>query len=74
MDKKIENKTEELRGKAKEGVGRVTDDKELESQGKAGQDCRQTDADAHASIPSSFVGRGYRPIGLKLNSTRLATR
>jgi uncharacterized protein YjbJ (UPF0337 family) len=37
MDKKIENKTEELRGKAKEGVGRVTDDKELESQGKADQ-------------------------------------
>jgi uncharacterized protein YjbJ (UPF0337 family) len=37
MDKKIDNKAEELRGKAKEGVGRVTDDKELENQGKADQ-------------------------------------
>jgi uncharacterized protein YjbJ (UPF0337 family) len=37
MDKKIDNKADELRGKAKEGVGRVTDDKELENQGKADQ-------------------------------------
>jgi uncharacterized protein YjbJ (UPF0337 family) len=37
MDKKIDNKAEELRGKAKEGVGHVTDDKELENQGKADQ-------------------------------------
>jgi uncharacterized protein YjbJ (UPF0337 family) len=37
MDKKIDNKAEELRGKAKEGVGRVTNDEELENQGKADQ-------------------------------------
>jgi len=37
MDKKIDNKAEELRGKAKEGVGRVTNDEELANQGKADQ-------------------------------------
>jgi uncharacterized protein YjbJ (UPF0337 family) len=37
MDKKIDNKAEELRGKAKEGVGRATNDEELENQGKADQ-------------------------------------
>ncbi|HEX4221061.1 MAG TPA: CsbD family protein [Pseudonocardiaceae bacterium] len=34
---KIDNKAEELKGKAKEGVGRATDDQELENQGKADQ-------------------------------------
>lgn len=37
MDKKIDNKAEELRGKAKEGVGHVTNDEELANQGKADQ-------------------------------------
>jgi uncharacterized protein YjbJ (UPF0337 family) len=37
MDKKIDNKAEELRGKAKEGVGRVTDDEELANEGRADQ-------------------------------------
>jgi uncharacterized protein YjbJ (UPF0337 family) len=37
MDKKIDNKAEELRGKAKEGVGRVTDDEELADEGRADQ-------------------------------------
>jgi len=37
MDKKVDNKAEELRGKAKEGVGRVAGDQELENQGKADQ-------------------------------------
>jgi uncharacterized protein YjbJ (UPF0337 family) len=36
-DDKIENKAEELRGKAKEGVGRATDDEELEAQGRGDQ-------------------------------------
>ena len=36
-DDKIENKAEELRGKVKEGVGRSTDDEELEAQGRADQ-------------------------------------
>jgi uncharacterized protein YjbJ (UPF0337 family) len=37
LDDKIDNKAEELRGKAKEGVGRATDDEELEAQGRADQ-------------------------------------
>ena len=36
-DDKFENKAEELRGKAKEKVGRATDDEELEAQGRADQ-------------------------------------
>ena len=36
-DDKIENKAEELRGKVKEGVGRSTDDEELEATGRADQ-------------------------------------
>lgn len=34
---KISNKTEELRGKVKEGVGDATDDRSLERQGKNDQ-------------------------------------
>jgi uncharacterized protein YjbJ (UPF0337 family) len=34
---KAENKAEELRGKAKEGVGRATGDEELEAQGRGDQ-------------------------------------
>jgi uncharacterized protein YjbJ (UPF0337 family) len=37
LDDKIDNKSEELRGKAKEGVGRATDDEELEAQGRGDQ-------------------------------------
>jgi uncharacterized protein YjbJ (UPF0337 family) len=37
IDDKINNKAEDLRGKAKEGVGRATDDEELEAQGRADQ-------------------------------------
>ena len=36
-DDKTENKTEELKGKAKETVGEVTGDEELEAQGKGDQ-------------------------------------
>jgi tRNA (adenine57-N1/adenine58-N1)-methyltransferase len=36
-DDKIENKGEELRGKAKEAVGKATDDEELEAQGRGDQ-------------------------------------
>lgn len=34
---KVDNKAEELKGKAKEAVGKTTDDEELEAQGKADQ-------------------------------------
>ncbi|SFN27471.1 CsbD-like [Pseudonocardia ammonioxydans] len=36
-DERTENKTEELKGKAKETVGEVTGDEELETQGKGDQ-------------------------------------
>jgi len=34
---KVSNKAQELRGKAKEGIGDATDDRPLERQGKADQ-------------------------------------
>jgi uncharacterized protein YjbJ (UPF0337 family) len=37
LDDKIDNKREELAGKAKEGIGKATDDQELEDRGKADQ-------------------------------------
>ena len=37
IDDKIKNKTEEATGKAKEGVGKVTDNDRLEAEGKADQ-------------------------------------
>jgi uncharacterized protein YjbJ (UPF0337 family) len=37
FDDKVDNKAEEYRGKVKEGVGRATDDEELEAQGRADQ-------------------------------------
>ena len=36
-DDKIENKSEELTGKVKEGVGKATDDERLEAEGRADQ-------------------------------------
>ncbi|GAA2491116.1 hypothetical protein GCM10010435_89690 [Winogradskya consettensis] len=36
-DDKIENKSEELGGKVKEGVGKATDNERLEAEGKADQ-------------------------------------
>jgi uncharacterized protein YjbJ (UPF0337 family) len=37
MDQKVDHKLEELGGKAKEAVGRATDDEELEAQGERDQ-------------------------------------
>jgi uncharacterized protein YjbJ (UPF0337 family) len=37
FDDKIDNKTEELGGKVKEGAGKATDDQSLEAEGKADQ-------------------------------------
>lgn len=37
LDDKIENKAEEIKGQAKEGYGRATDDPELEAEGKTDQ-------------------------------------
>jgi uncharacterized protein YjbJ (UPF0337 family) len=37
LDDKISNKSEELGGKTKEGVGKATDNERLEAEGKADQ-------------------------------------
>jgi uncharacterized protein YjbJ (UPF0337 family) len=37
FDDKVDNKSEELGGKVKEGVGKATDDEQLEAKGKADQ-------------------------------------
>jgi uncharacterized protein YjbJ (UPF0337 family) len=37
LDDKVENKTEEWTGKAKEGVGHATDNEQLEAEGKGDQ-------------------------------------
>ena len=37
LDDKIDNKAEETAGKVKEGIGKATDDEELETQGHADQ-------------------------------------
>ena len=36
-DDKLRNQSEDLKGKAKETIGRATDDEELEAQGRADQ-------------------------------------
>jgi uncharacterized protein YjbJ (UPF0337 family) len=36
-DDKLRNQSQDLKGKAKESVGRATDDEELEAQGRADQ-------------------------------------
>jgi uncharacterized protein YjbJ (UPF0337 family) len=37
FDDKVDNKSEEVGGKVKEGVGKATDDEQLEAEGKADQ-------------------------------------
>ena len=37
FDDKVDNKTEEMGGKVKEGVGRATDDEQLEAEGRVDQ-------------------------------------
>ncbi|WP_430782474.1 CsbD family protein [Actinoplanes sp. G11-F43] len=37
FDDKLDNKTEEVGGKVKEGVGKATDDERLEAEGKTDQ-------------------------------------
>ena len=37
LDDKIDNATDDLSGKAKEGAGKATDDKDLEAEGKVDQ-------------------------------------
>ena len=37
LDDKIDNKADELKGKAKEATGKATDDEQLEAEGKGDQ-------------------------------------
>ena len=37
LDDKIENKTQDIAGKAKEATGKTTDDEQLEAEGKTDQ-------------------------------------
>lgn len=37
LDDKIDNKSDELKGKAKEATGKATDDEQLEAEGKGDQ-------------------------------------
>ena len=37
LDDKFDNKTDELKGKAKEATGKATDDEKLEAEGKTDQ-------------------------------------
>ena len=37
VDDKAKNKTQEVKGQAKEGLGRATDDQELEAEGRTDQ-------------------------------------
>lgn len=37
LDDKVHNEADDLRGKAKEGVGRATDNEQLEAEGKGDQ-------------------------------------
>jgi uncharacterized protein YjbJ (UPF0337 family) len=37
FDDKVDNKSEEVAGKVKEGVGKASDDEQLEAEGKADQ-------------------------------------
>ena len=54
-DDKIDNKMEELGGKAKEGVGRATGDEELQAQGE-GDQAKGNLKQAGENIKDAFKG------------------
>ena len=54
-DDKIDNKFEELGGKAKEGVGRATGDEELQAQGE-GDQAKSNLKQAGENIKDAFKG------------------
>jgi uncharacterized protein YjbJ (UPF0337 family) len=53
LDDKIENKGEDLKGKAKEATGKATDDEELESEGK-GDQTKSSLKDAKENVKDAF--------------------
>jgi uncharacterized protein YjbJ (UPF0337 family) len=54
-DDKIDNKVEELGGKAKEGVGRATGDEELQAQGE-GDQAKSNLKQAGEKVKDAFKG------------------
>jgi uncharacterized protein YjbJ (UPF0337 family) len=56
LDDKIDNTSEDLRGKAKEAVGRATNDEELETQGRADQ-AKSDVKQAGEKIKDAFLSR-----------------
>ncbi len=55
LDDKIDNKVEDLGGKAKEGVGRATGDEELQAQGE-GDQAKSDLKQAGENITDAFKG------------------
>ncbi len=53
MDDKIENKAEDLKGKAKEAAGGATDDEDLEAEGKTDQ-TKSSLKDAKENVKDAF--------------------
>lgn len=53
LDDKIENKGEDLKGKAKEAAGEVSDDDELKSEGKTDQ-AKSDLKDAKENVKDAF--------------------
>jgi uncharacterized protein YjbJ (UPF0337 family) len=53
IDDKMENKGEDLKGKAKEATGKVTDDEELEAEGKTDQ-TKSDLKDAKENVKDAF--------------------
>ena len=53
LDDKIENKAEDLKGKAKEATGHATDDDDLEAEGKTDQ-TKSSLKDAKENIKDAF--------------------
>jgi uncharacterized protein YjbJ (UPF0337 family) len=53
MDDKIENKAEDLKGKAKEAAGDATDDEDLEAEGKTDQ-MKSSLKDAKENVKDAF--------------------
>ena len=62
-DDKIDNKLEELGGKAKEGVGRATGDEELQAQGEGDQGDESANEHAHSSSGLTDLTGGTKPPG-----------
>jgi uncharacterized protein YjbJ (UPF0337 family) len=53
IDDKMENKAEDLKGKAKEATGKATDDEELEGEGKTDQ-TKSDLKDAKENVKDAF--------------------